>query len=105
MQTPAKARTVLAIIEDLKKQSPHWRMVIFTTRKETQRMLGEVLGKLGIRYGFISGGESSKNRATIESFRSQIPAINVVVSTDAGAEGVNLQAANILVNYDLHGNL
>jgi ERCC4-related helicase len=104
MQTPAKAKTVLAITEDLKKQSPNWRMVIFTTRKETQRMLGEVLGKLGIRYGFISGGEPSKNRTTIESFRAQVPAINVVVSTDAGAEGVNLQAANILVNYDLPWN-
>ncbi len=101
---PAKANMVMRIAAGLRKQSPNWRMVVFTTRKETQRMLGDVLGNAGIAYGFIAGGEPSKNRATIESFRAESPKINVIVSTDAGAEGLNLQSANILVNYDLPWN-
>ncbi len=78
-------------------------MVIFTTRKETQRMLGDVLERNRIKYGFISGGQAVQNHATITSFRNDPPGINVIISTDAGAEGVNLQAANILVNYDFPG--
>lgn len=104
IRVPAKAKAVLKIAADLRSQGPKWRMVIFTTRIATQAMLGEVLGKEGIQYGFISGGEPEKNRRTIEMFRQEQPQINVIVSTDAGAEGVNLQAANILVNYDLPWN-
>lgn len=102
--TPAKAAAVLRIADDLKKQGPHWRMVIFTTRKETQRMLGRVLEREGIPCEYISGGQPVRNRRAIEAFRKYPPDVNVIISTDAGAEGVNLQAANILVNYDLPWN-
>ena len=104
ISTPAKASMVLQVARDLKSKRSDWRMVIFTTRKETQRMLGEVLGKAGIACGYISGGEPAKNNATIMSFREDNPKLNVIISTDAGAEGVNLQAANVLVNYDLPWN-
>ncbi len=100
----AKSEAVLKIATDLKAKNPNWRMVVFTTRKETQRMLGEVLSAEGMNCGFISGGETAKNRNTIEAFRADKPKINVIVSTDAGAEGVNLQTANVLVNYDLPWN-
>lgn len=33
-----------------------------------------------------------------------MPDIHVIISTEAGSEGVNLQAANVLVNYDLPWN-
>ena len=101
---PAKAAQVLQIAANLKAQRENWRMVIFTTRRETQLMLGEVLAREGITHGFISGGKAVENRRTIERFRKDDPDIHVIVSTDAGAEGVNLQAANILVNYDLPWN-
>jgi hypothetical protein len=79
-------------------------MVVFTTRRETQAMLGRVLAAEGISHGFISGGAAAANQRTIEAFRKERPDIHVIVSTDAGAEGVNLQMANILVNYDLPWN-
>ena len=37
-------------------------------------------------------------------FRQIPPAYRVIVSTEAGSEGVNLQIANMLVNYDLPWN-
>ena len=40
----------------------------------------------------------------MEHFRTNPPGISVIVSTDAGAEGVNLQSGNVLVNYDLPWN-
>src|SRR5262249_798377 len=37
-------------------------------------------------------------------FRKTPPDCHVIVSTEAGSEGVNLQVANVLVNYDLPWN-
>jgi superfamily II DNA or RNA helicase len=101
---PAKVRQLLQISAELRKKSEDWRMVVFTTRRETQEMIGKVLDTEGISHGFIRGGQPLENRKTIERFWKEKPAIHVVVSTDAGAEGVNLQAANVLVNYDLPWN-
>jgi superfamily II DNA or RNA helicase len=101
---PAKTQQLLLIAASLRKQSNEWRMVVFTTRRETQDMIGKVLEEEGISYGFIRGGQPTENRKTIERFRKSQPDIHVVVSTDAGAEGVNLQSGNVLVNYDLPWN-
>ncbi len=101
---PAKAAHVMKIAKNLRSQRDDWRMVVFTTRTETQQMLGDAFAGVGIAHGFIKGGASTANRTTIESFRKKRPDIHVVISTDAGAEGVNLQAANVLVNYDLPWN-
>lgn len=101
---PAKARQLLLIADHLRKQAADWRMVVFTTRRETQDMIGKVLAAEGISHGFIRGGQPTENRKTIEGFRRERPAIHIVVSTDAGAEGVNLQSSNVLVNYDLPWN-
>lgn len=104
IRIPAKARRVLELANQLRKQSPDWRMVVFTTRKETQKTIGAVLESAGVSVQFISGGQASKNQRAINAFRSDPPTANVIISTDAGAEGVNLQMANILVNYDLPWN-
>jgi superfamily II DNA or RNA helicase len=101
---PAKITAVLQIVQLAKQQQKHWRIVIFTTRRETQDMIGRVLAQEGIAVGYIRGGESEKNRRAIRDFCEHVPRINVVISTDAGAEGVNLQAANVLINYDLPWN-
>src|SRR5262249_41750506 len=58
----------------------------------------------GVRCGFIQGGEGRQNQAAIERFRANPPQVQALISTDAGAEGVNLQVANVLVNYDLPWN-
>jgi len=103
-KVPAKAKIVLQIAANLQNRHKDWRMVVFTTRRETQAMLGRVLASQEIAHGFITGGDPHGNRRAIEAMRADPPGIHVIVSTDAGAEGVNLQAANILVNYDLPWN-
>ncbi len=101
---PAKCKMLLQIIGGLRQQRTDWRVVIFTTRRETQLAIARVLESDGISFGLISGGQTQQNRNTIEQFRLPHPTINVIISTDAGAEGVNLQSANVLVNYDLPWN-
>lgn len=102
---PAKLLRLLLLCDELKAERPEdWRIVVFTQRKETQDAIGQALISKDIPFGFIRGGEAKQNQLSIERLRESPPGLNVLVSTDAGAEGVNLQAANVLVNYDLPWN-
>jgi len=102
---PAKLQRLLHIIEKLREQNPNeWRMLVFTVRRETQEMIGEALRGRGVAVGFIHGGAANANRVSIAQYSQNPPVVHAIVSTDAGAEGVNLQAGNVLVNYDLPWN-
>ena len=102
---PSKLRKLHELIRELCNQRPRdWRLVIFTTRRPTQDMICELLREMGVTHGVIQGAAPQQNQKTVEQFRKSPPAIHVVVTTDAGAEGVNLQSGNVLVNYDLPWN-
>jgi superfamily II DNA or RNA helicase len=93
------------LIDDLRLERPkNWRVVIFTRWLETQTSIQCFLEKRGIKYGLINGGTTSGNQEMIAKFSKEHPEINVIISTEAGSEGVNLQVANVLVNYDLPWN-
>jgi superfamily II DNA or RNA helicase len=101
----AKLRGLGALIDKLKaEQSERWRVVVFTTRRETQTTIEAFLGERGVSCGLINGDSGERNQKTIAQFKKGVPEIHVIVSTEAGSEGVNLQAANVLVNYDLPWN-
>lgn len=101
----SKMNGLLTLVRELRQQRPdRWRMVVFTLRKETQDAISRVLQSQGVKVGLIRGGSSHTNQATVEAYRADPPAVNAIISTDAGAEGINLQAGNVLVNYDLPWN-
>ena len=105
ISTTAKLRGLGVLVDKLKKEKPDdWRVVVFTTRRETQTTIQSFLEKKGVACGLINGDSSSKNQKTIAKFKKEKPDIHVIVSTEAGSEGVNLQVANVLVNYDLPWN-
>jgi len=99
-----KLQCLRQVIDELQNKRPDWRLIVFTMRKETQRAIEEYLRSAGISFGSIVGGSAATNQDTVERFRSEPPRIHVIVSTDAGAEGVNLQAGNVLINFDLPWN-
>jgi superfamily II DNA or RNA helicase len=93
------------LIEKLKKENPDgWRVVVFTIRRETQTTIQNFLEGHGLKVGVINGDSGERNQETINLFRKKPPGYRVIVSTEAGSEGVNLQVANVLVNYDLPWN-
>lgn len=103
--TTAKLSGLGALVDKLRQEQPNrWRMVIFTTRRETQTTIEAFLGARGISCGLINGESGARNQQTIAKFKKPVPEIHVIVSTEAGSEGVNLQAANVLVNFDLPWN-
>lgn len=101
----AKLQGLAELVSQLRRERPaDWRMVVFTCRRETQTTIESYLQAQGITVGTINGDSGGRNSETIASFRQKPPAIHVIVSTEAGSEGVNLQAANVLVNFDLPWN-
>lgn len=105
VKVPGKLAALLEMVEEIRSQKPDgWRLVVFTLRIETLEMLGRELSDRGIKVGFVRGARHAQNTKTIADYQSNPPAINVIISTEAGAEGINLQAGNVLVNYDLPWN-
>jgi superfamily II DNA or RNA helicase len=105
MPTSAKLQGLGGLINKLKQENPErWRVVVFTTRLETQTTIQAFLEKHGLKVGIINGTSGPRNQDTIARFRRNPPDCHAIVSTEAGSEGVNLQVANVLVNYDLPWN-
>lgn len=105
MTASAKLIGLGALINQLKKENAErWRLVIFTSRRETQTTIQSFLEEHRLTVGIINGSSGPRNQDTIAQFRENPPRIRVIVSTEAGSEGVNLQVANVLVNYDLPWN-
>jgi superfamily II DNA or RNA helicase len=105
MPLTAKLTGLGALIDQLKQQNPdRWRLIVFTTSRETQTTIQNFLEHQGLSVGIINGESGQRNQETIARFRQDPPRYRVIVSTEAGSEGVNLQVANLLVNYDLPWN-
>jgi len=105
MPHSAKLVGLAALIKRLQAEDPtRWRLVVFTTRLETQTTIEVFLTRTGLKVGTINGTSGPRNQQILARFRRNPPECNVIVSTEAGAEGVNLQVANVLVNFDLPWN-
>ncbi|HUM78320.1 MAG TPA: helicase-related protein, partial [Methanoculleus sp.] len=83
------------------------KLIIFTEYKDTLRYLAaRIRGLLGADEAVVTIDGSDRReerRKKQEMFRSD-PAVRVLVATDAAGEGVNLQNAHLMVNYDLPWN-
>ena len=82
------------------------KLVIFTEHKDTLDYLvdriGVLLGRSAVR--FIHGSLSRNDRTNYQEAFLNDPSVKVLVATDAAGEGVNLQRAHLMVNYDLPWN-
>ncbi len=83
------------------------KLIIFTEHKDTLNYLCDrIRGVLGSHDAvvYIHGGVyRDKRRKVQETFRND-PQVLVLVATDAAGEGVNLQNANLMINYDMPWN-
>jgi SNF2 family DNA or RNA helicase len=78
------------------------KMVIFTQFRATQEMLEERLKRVGHDVALFHGGLSRlEKEAAVERFRG--PA-QLLLATESGSEGRNLQFAHAVCNFDLPWN-
>ena len=89
------------------KPSPHQKLVIFTEHRDTLSYLEQRITTLLGRKDavvIIHGGIGREDRLKVqESFRHD-PEVQVLLATDAAGEGINLQRAHLMINYDLPWN-
>lgn len=83
------------------------KLIIFTEHKDTLRYLTEKIRSL---FGnaesvvTIHGGMLRDERRKIEELFKQDKEVRVLIATDAAGEGINLQRAHLMINYDLPWN-
>lgn len=83
------------------------KLVIFTEHRDTLNYLTE---KIRVLLGqaeavvTISGSMGREERRKAQEAFTQDPDVQVMVATDAAGEGINLQRAHLMVNYDLPWN-
>ena len=98
-----KSDELAALLDDLFAQ-PEAKAVVFSQWTRTHDIVVRRLEARKIGYVRFHGGVPSERRpALVDRFRDD-PECRVFLSTDAGATGLNLQQASILVNMDLPWN-
>jgi SNF2 family DNA or RNA helicase len=86
---------------ELLKQSQS-KTIVFTTFRATSSYLAETFREAGISFAEFLGSMSLKEKdAAIEAFRDNVP---VLLASETGGEGRNIQFASAIVNYDLPWN-
>lgn len=83
------------------------KLIIFTEHRDTLRYLTE---KIRTLFGSdeavvtIHGGMLRDERRKVEEMFRQDKNVRILIATDAAGEGINLQRAHLMINYDLPWN-
>ena len=83
------------------------KLIIFTEHRDTLRYLSDKIRNL---FGndesvvTIHGGMLRDERRKVEELFKQDKNVRILIATDAAGEGINLQRAHLMVNYDLPWN-
>jgi len=83
------------------------KIIIFTEHRDTLNYLAvKIRGLIGSDEAvtMIHGGIKREERRKVQELFRNDPEVRVLLATDAAGEGVNLQNANLMVNYDLPWN-
>ena len=83
------------------------KLVIFTEQRDTLNYLADrIRGLIGRPETVVTihGGMGREDRRKAQESFTQDKEIEILVATDAAGEGINLQRAHLMVNYDMPWN-
>jgi superfamily II DNA or RNA helicase len=83
------------------------KLIVFSEHKDTlDYVASKIRNELGNPEAVVTihGGMKREDRREVQERFRVDPIVRVLVATDAAGEGVNLQVANLMVNYDLPWN-
>jgi len=83
------------------------KLIIFTEHRDTLRYLTDkIRSLLGSEEAVVTihGGMLRDERRKVEELFKQDKEVRILIATDAAGEGINLQRAHLMVNYDLPWN-
>ena len=97
--TSHKLEALTEYAKDFLEQNPENKLVIFASYVDMLDKIAEALGPEQCR--LYSGQLDAKTKEENKIAFNTQPNIRVLISSDAGGYGVDLPAANLLINYDL----
>ncbi|WP_084146770.1 DEAD/DEAH box helicase [Paenibacillus wynnii] len=97
VKTNTKAETTIALIKEMNE-----KVIVFTEYRATQEYLMQYFRDHGIQCVPYSGGMNrGKKDWMMDLFRGRA---QVMIATEAGGEGINLQFCHHMINFDLPWN-
>jgi superfamily II DNA/RNA helicase len=100
----AKAEALLDWIYRLQAEEgdPDLKVLVFTEFVPTQEMLYEFLTERGFEVVCLNGSMDLEERKRVQDAFAKDA--RILISTDAGGEGLNLQFCHVVINYDIPWN-
>lgn len=83
------------------------KLIVFTEHRDTLNYLERRITRLlGVREAVVTihGAVPRYERRRVTAEFTSNPEVQILIATDAAGEGLNLQAAHLMVNYDLPWN-
>jgi ERCC4-related helicase len=90
-------------IQKLLEKNPHEKIILFSFFRSTVEYLEGRLQRLGIKTCLIKGGLGAEKFTILDAFAEETGP-NILLSTEVGAEGLDLQFSRMMINYDLPWN-
>jgi SNF2 family DNA or RNA helicase len=106
MKPSPKTNYFLNLIENILNYNPEFKVVVFSKFARMVQLLEKEVGKLEVSdkiatiYGELNERQRNKNRHMFVNDDD----CRIIIMSDAGAEGLNLQRASHLINFDLPWN-
>ena len=103
-ETDAKAEELIKYIGLLRMEQgdPRLKVIVFTEFRATQQYLKSILSAKGFICETINGSmELTERQVALSSFKERA---DVMISTDAAGESLNMQFCHVVFNYDLPWN-
>jgi SNF2 family DNA or RNA helicase len=102
LKIDSKMEELLKIVNSHLRENSKEKILIYTKHPTTAKYMQEKLTPLGLKVTTFMGGLTREEKTErINEFRNDS---QVLICTDAGAEGINLQFCHVLINYDLPWN-
>ncbi|MDR0731415.1 MAG: DEAD/DEAH box helicase, partial [Treponema sp.] len=92
------------LLEKLDIKNKDRKVIVFSEWVKMHRLIGKMLRKRGVGFTELNGTVPVKQRGALIKRFEQDRTCKVFLSTEAGGAGLNLQAADTLINFELPWN-
>jgi ATP-dependent helicase HepA len=106
--TDPKLKAVVNIVAQKLSETGNHRVMVFSSFRHTLRYLFDGLRNSGVRVGMVHGGVADEERTDLRRrFEKRQPdpdALDVLLFSEIGCEGLDYQFCDCMINYDLPWN-
>ncbi len=102
-RSDSKYKRLRSILTELVRQNNREKIVLFSFFRATLDYLSERLAQDGVSNIVLKGNSIQPKDDIIDDF-TRLEGPNVLLSSEVGSEGIDLQFSHVLINYDLPWN-